>query len=342
MTSFLMLWALLTGTAAAADPSMPICADIVLRAQARNANADEVAAYIRKDDRTYAPDVNECLCVFNVQPAILRETRRHTLRDGLEEGRSDLKIAINDPLTSATFQVSTLVGKRLEDLSGRQQPFIILPTLLKPPEWLDVGPLVTNLRDFEVPGVRLQDKTWWNDQGVFDLPEGPLAQLLVDKVPDEFRLTALRGTFDRILWFQLSEEEDGSTRLAWSLRDITGRPPYPELAQDTLRLLPSQGAMVDSCGSPSSTVRRRWRTRMQWPPSRVATATTGAVLAAVFGSLALNEYLRFNNDNVAIVGDAERNQAMINRNLAFGSVALAGGVIGVTGLAIPGKVWRRR
>lgn len=333
----LLFASLLLSVAEAGDSPTPICSDIVTRARARNTTADDVASWIRKDDRNYAPGVAECLCVFNVHPAIHREARRHIIRDGIAEDEVDFTVHTADPLTSPTFQIATFVGKRLEDASGRQQPFVIIPTRLDAPRWFDIGGFVTNLRDFEVPGARMPDVGWWRGMGIGSLPSGPLPELLAQNEPSVFDLSDLVGTVDRALYLQLSEEDDESARMVWALYDITGRPPYRELSRATTRLLPDGGAVVNDCAAPSPLTSRRWKNRIAWPASRVATTSTGLALLTGFGVAALHQFIMFQQ---APPGDP-RNQQFIDRNVGFGAAAIAGGVVGATGLAIPGKLWRR-
>jgi hypothetical protein len=321
-------------TPAAGPPPARLCAEIIDRTRDRALTAEEVAAGVRRDDRAYGPDVATCLCAFDVPPTVQREARRQILRTTAPTD-GDVVVATGDPLTSADFQVSVFLGKQLDALDTPEQPFVLLPTRLQAPMWLDIHALSLRLRDFEVPGARLPEPSWWSSQGVRGLPRGPLAELLAEDVPATFRLTALRGTIDRVLWLDVAEQ-DGVTTLQWSLRDITGLPPYRELGGDVLTLRPSDAPLVGACEDLPRADRAAWRRKVGWPPGRVATVTAGVVLASVFGGLAIHEATRF---QAAAPGDPG-NRAIVTRNAVFGGLSLAGIGVGVVGVALPGPRWR--
>lgn len=333
--------ALFLPEAQSADRSAATCASLVYRSDTQD--VEEIAAFVRKDGRRYTPPVAECACAFNLHATIQRELRRRVIRDNFGPEQNPATVHDEDPQTSGTFQLSALLGRRMDDLIvGRQQPFAILPVRVEPPSWIDPVYLASNLGDYEVLGSRMPPPEWWTDMGVTQtLPTGDLATLSAEQVPSEFKLTALRGTERRVLWLDLSTEPDGAAVIEWSLRDITGRPPYPEVAHDRLRLLPSGGALVSSCDDPSSAVVKRWKRKLNWPAGRIATVTTGAVLGAVFGALSVNEYFRFQDNTIAEPGN-DLNQRIQERNIGFGAAAMTGAAVSITGLAIPGKVWRRR
>ena len=94
---------------------------------------------------------------------------------------------------------------------------------------------------------------------------------------------------------------------------------------------------MPSCADPAPRTMRRWKGRLEWPAGRVGTAVAGAVLAGIFGGLTLNEYLAYDAAEAGALGTQDN----VTRNIAFGTIAIAGGVMSVSGLAIPGRLWRR-
>lgn len=330
-----MLAFLLAAATAHASPTA-ICADIANRLRDKDAAIEDIASVIQRDDRIYTHETLECLCVIGAPPEIHREARRRVLRDAVPADATEWTIVTDDPLTTPNFQVSVLLSRRLEE-AERPVPFVALPVRLTPPAWLDAEAIFSSVRAFEVPGSRLPPAAWLADQGLEPLPTGALGPLADAGKLQDFDLTNLLGTYDRALWLDLSDTGDGTAELNWMLLRVGARRPYDVVSAEGVRLRSASQPFVPSCAEPPLATMRKWKGKLDWPAGRIGTAVSGAVLAAVFGGLALNEYLVF---EATPAGDPSLPDHQ-NLNIAFGTVAIVGGTLAVAGLSVPGRLWRR-
>lgn len=332
-----MIALLLAGLGLAADHATDICADVERRLRDPAAIPEDIASFLAKDDRLVTPPVLECLCVIGAPPEVHREARRRVLRDTVAIDAASWPIATQDPLTSPSFQVAVLLGRRLEAAAGRSQPFVVLPTRLEGPAWFELEAAVRALREFEVPGARLPTSGWLEDQGVAAPPRGALAGFEASGALDRFDLSSLLGTMDRALWLDIGPAEDGTPTLSWVMARVTATRPHPRLAADSVSLSELPAPMVASCEAPLPATQRLWKAKLAWPAERVAAVTVGAAVAAVFGGLAASDFAAFQQ---ADPGDPD-NPDRVTRNVAFGAVGIAGGVLATVGFAVPGRAWRR-
>lgn len=316
---------------------MAICDDILRLGDEAQSSVEDVAAYVRRDARRYDLRVAECLCALDAHVSVQQEARRHALRDAIDPEADVQTVYTADPLTSASYQVATILGRRLEASLPSTQPLVLYATREESPDWFRFDAFSTMLVTSEVQGSEPASARLAEYGFADPLPRGALATLHADGSLEKLPLHRIRGRFPRFLWLDLNQADGkDALQLQWVVHDLTQGVPLKELTSEQIRFEPSALPLVPGCVNPAE-VRTQWLQRRRWPPSRLATLLVGAAVGLGFGTASVVEYVNFQNTPETDPARADQ----ITRNVAFGAVGLAGGAAVVVGAAIPTKVWRR-
>lgn len=237
--------------------AIEICRDIGERIEDVNMPAEEVAGWIRRDARIYTADVAECLCVDEAPRRVQNEVRRKVWSDWIEKNELAATTWYQDDLSwSAEQHVGFVVAQALRSEAGTVPGFLILPTRVEPPGWLDASKVLTLLAR-EVPGSGLMGPDDW----LGDPPRAPLLELLEQEVPNRTspQVRGLRGTTPAVLWFDMKAVPEG-VQVMWALRKVPqGRDDDPlALATGSVTLKAVSGEMVERCADPPLGVTYFW------------------------------------------------------------------------------------